>query len=136
MSQENVDLMRAAYASLEEGVEAALRKTDEIVAPDIEIRSVGRVPDETPVRGREAAKAWFARLMRSEDFEFRVEPEEFIDAGDAVVVVTRQIARGRASGIEVTNRLVNVWGFRNGKVIWFDAYRTRAEALEAAGLSE
>jgi ketosteroid isomerase-like protein len=108
MSQENVETMRAAYAAVEDGPEAALRITDEIVDPDIEIRSVGRVPDETPVRGREPAKAWFARLTRSEDFEFHVEPEEFIDAGDAVVVVTRQIARGRASGIEVANRLVNV----------------------------
>jgi len=62
--------------------------------------------------------------------------EAHIDAGDAVVVVARQIARGRASGAEVANRLVYVCGFRGEKVTYFDAYRTKAEAVEAVGLRE
>jgi len=70
MSQEHVELLRAAYAAFDEGVEAALRKADEIAHPDIELRSVGRVPDATAVRGREAAEAWLAGLVQSEGLSF------------------------------------------------------------------
>jgi ketosteroid isomerase-like protein len=69
-------------------------------------------------------------------FEWRLEADELIDAGDAVIVVVRQIARGRESGAEVSNRVVMVYGFREGKVTSGDAYRTKGEALEAAGLTE
>jgi len=73
---------------------------------------------------------------RPGEYEHVGEAEEFVDAGDAVVVAARQIARGRGSGAEVTNRLVGVYGFREGKVIYFDAFRRKREALEAAGLSD
>jgi hypothetical protein len=42
----------------------------------------------------------------------------------------------KASGAEITNRFVTVWGVRQGKVTYLDAYRTKAEALEAVGLRE
>lgn len=58
------------------------------------------------LRGPEAIKAWWAQLL--EAFDWHVEVEELIDAGDAVVVATRQIARGRESAAEVTNRMVQV----------------------------
>jgi ketosteroid isomerase-like protein len=85
-------------------------------------------------RGREATKALWAEIMGT--FEWHFEADELIDAGDAVVLVSRQIARGRESGAEVTNDVVMVFEFRDGRVTSVDAYRTRAEALEAAGLSE
>ena len=66
----------------------------------------------------------------------RLEADEFVDAGDSVVVVFRQIARGRASGAGVTNRFAFVYGFRQGKIDYVDGYRTKREALEAVGLRE
>ena len=62
--------------------------------------------------------------------------DEYIAAGDAVVVVAHQFARGVESGAEVTNRLVEVFGVRDGMVTYLDAYRTKREALEAVGLRE
>jgi ketosteroid isomerase-like protein len=86
------------------------------------------------VRGLEGVKAWFGEIFMS--FDLRVEADEFVDAGDSVVVVFRQIARGRASGAELTSRFAFVYGFRDGKISSVDGYPTRADALEAVGLRE
>jgi ketosteroid isomerase-like protein len=132
VSRENVELIRRGYETVaRSGLGAMARLIDDIADPEIEFRAVGRLPDATPRRGREAMKEWFAQIM--ETIDFRVEGEEFIDAGDAVVVVTRQVAIGKASGAEATNRIVLVWGVREGKVSYVDAYRTTNEALEAVG---
>jgi ketosteroid isomerase-like protein len=62
--------------------------------------------------------------------------EEIIDAGDQVVVVAHHEGRGRASGVEVDTRFYEVYKLREGKVARVDEYTERADALEAAGLSE
>jgi ketosteroid isomerase-like protein len=86
------------------------------------------------LRGHEAVKSWWAQIL--ETFDWHWEPEELIEAGDAVVVVSRQIARGRWSGAEVTNRVAGVFTFRDGKVISIDAYQSKGQALAAARLSD
>jgi ketosteroid isomerase-like protein len=65
----------------------------------------------------------------------RVEPDEFIDAGDHVVVPQTGYIRGR-DGIEATARVSLVWTFRDGSIVRLCLYQERAEALEAAGLRE
>jgi ketosteroid isomerase-like protein len=66
----------------------------------------------------------------------RAEAEEFIDAGEAVVVPVRMSGLGRASGAKLELRLAHLWVLRNGKVIRGEVYRTTEEALEAAGVRE
>lgn len=136
MSQENVELVRRCVEAINRGgLQAALEVLDEFCDPDVELRAVGRLPDlGRLLRGREAVGGYFAQLFGT--FDYSLEVDEFIDAGDAVVVVARQIARGRGSGAEVTNRIVFVYGMRDGKVTYLDAYRTKDDALEAAGLSD
>ena len=68
--------------------------------------------------------------------EYRLIPEEFIDAGDRVVTVNRAIGRGKGSGIEVETQMAHIWTICDGKALRMDVFRTRAEALEAAGLEE
>jgi len=65
------------------------------------------------VCGREAVKNWWRQLL---EVDLRVETEEYIDAGDAVVVVARQIARGRASGAEVAESACLCLRIRGEKV--------------------
>jgi len=65
-----------------------------------------------------------------------LEPQEFIDAGDRVVVPLQFGGEARYTGIEVKFAVVHVVTIRDGKVARLDIYMTRAEALEAAGLSE
>ncbi len=68
--------------------------------------------------------------------DYRVDTEEFIDAGEAVVVPVRISGRGRTSGAKLETRLAHLWVLRNRKVIRGEVYRTTEEALEAAGLRE
>jgi ketosteroid isomerase-like protein len=65
-----------------------------------------------------------------------VEPEEFIDAADSVVVFIRMKTQGRGSGIEIERRDAQVWRLRSGKVVRLDYFNDRDEALKAVGLAE
>jgi ketosteroid isomerase-like protein len=53
-----------------------------------------------------------------------------------VLVSVRQRGVGTTSGVETELRYFQLWSFRGGKVIRMESTRDRAEALEAAGLSE
>jgi ketosteroid isomerase-like protein len=65
----------------------------------------------------------------------RIEPSEFIEAGDHVVVPYVVHSRGR-EGIEVTARPTFVWTIRGGLVERVAMYQEREDALEAVGLAE
>ena len=69
--------------------------------------------------------------------EFRTEPQEFIDAGNRIVVVGRWVGKGKGSGLEVQQPTVHVFTLRNGRVVrWEFGHTNRREALAAVGLSE
>ena len=70
--------------------------------------------------------------------DYRMVPEEFIDAGDdQVLVFSREGGRGKGSGAPVqTNPTAHLWTLRDGKAIRMQSYWERDEALEAAGLGE
>ena len=65
----------------------------------------------------------------------RLEPQEFIEAGDLVVVPWAMHGRGR-DGIEVVARATFVWTIRAGAVERVSIYQERQDALEDLGLSE
>ena len=68
--------------------------------------------------------------------EFTMTGEEFIDGGDIVVVRVPQGGRGVDSGVPVTATFWFVFALRDRKIVSLDMYGSRAQALEAAGLSE
>lgn len=60
--------------------------------------------------------------------------EEIFDAGDSVVVFTRDSGVSK-SGIEVANRVGQVSTFRNGKMVSYRYFgEDRLACLKAAGL--
>lgn len=101
----------------------------EFLDPEI----VWNAADETPQHGVDAAVAYMER-WETEWEELTTVPEEFIDAGDRVLVAVRFSGRGRASGVEVDALLYEVFSLRNGKVVRMDEFTDRSEALRAAGL--
>ena len=63
--------------------------------------------------------------------------EEFIDAGEAVVVRARQGGRGRQSGADVEMPPYwQVYRHRDGLAMRIEVYSDRAEALKAVGLED
>ena len=65
---------------------------------------------------------------------WRLEIDEIIDAGDHVVVIGRQRGFGKETGAEVELPTAIVYSLRNSTIIRGEAFDSRAEALEAAGL--
>jgi ketosteroid isomerase-like protein len=133
MSSDNVEAARRGYEALGQvGVEAFL---EEFIDPDFETTTPPEMTVEPATyRGHEGLRHYFDSFYEVMD-EVRFEAEEFIDAGDRVVVPTRLVARGRDSGIEAVQQLVLVWTLRDGKALRVETFATRAEALAAAGSS-
>jgi ketosteroid isomerase-like protein len=131
MSQENVEIIRGAIDAYNRGDFDAVLKN---AAPDFEFdlsRAVGpdigiyRL-DQMPGFIREVAASWES---------LRLEPDEFIDAGEQVVMPFTVHAQGR-DGIAVRQtRVTWLWTIRDGAVVRVCMYQERQEALEAAGLS-
>ena len=65
----------------------------------------------------------------------RVEPEELIDLGDRLVMLAALPSRAEASGLALNSEYATVMTVRAGEVVRQQDYTSRAEALEAAGLS-
>jgi ketosteroid isomerase-like protein len=105
----------------------------ELTSPDIEWRDRADDPDASVHRGHDAAMKHMAEF--DDLAELRVEPQEFIDAGDFVVVPTRLSGHGQTSGAFFEGHQVNVFRLRDGKVTEVREYREMSEALRAAGLS-
>jgi ketosteroid isomerase-like protein len=66
--------------------------------------------------------------------DYRYVPEEFLDAGDKVVVPFRESGRGRESGATSEMLGATVWTVRDGKVVHTKVYTNRRQALSDAGL--
>src|SRR5262245_51569376 len=133
MSQENVEVVRQVIAARNrDDQHAALA----YAAPDIEFDfSASSGPWAGIYRGVVAVTRLWDEM--SEAFsEFNWEPEEFIDAGDAVVVPMRFHSRGRESGVATVSRGAQVYWLKDGKVMRYRQCQSRAQALEAIGLSE
>lgn len=130
VSQENVEIARLVLDARNRGDVAAMLPH---ATPDIEFDfTASDGPWAGTHHGRERLLESFDSLSEAFD-ELRWEAEEFIDAGDAVVVPVRFYARGRESGIETTARGVQVYWFRDGKVARYQLCDTRADALKAVG---
>jgi ketosteroid isomerase-like protein len=132
MSQENVKIVRRALDAFNRrDFDAWLEGFDR----DVVWYAFPDEPDPGPFRGHEAIRAMVARWMEVLD-EFRSEPKAFIAEGDYVLMPTRMIGRVQGTENEVTIDEVYLNKFRDGSIIEVREFRTRQEALEAAGLSE
>jgi ketosteroid isomerase-like protein len=119
MSQQDVETVRSAYDAFNrKDIPAVLASYD----PQIEWIEAGgaRSPAGTFRGSQSVANEVFATVPQNFD-DFRAEPEQFIDAGEHVVVVGR--FRGRAkSGATLDAAFVHVHRMRNGKVTRFQNY--------------
>jgi ketosteroid isomerase-like protein len=129
MSQENIETVRR-------GLEAFNRRDlDELLAiydPDVEVITLL----SGMLNGRAQLRAAIEQM--DEEMEpVHYLPDEFIDAGDTIVMVVRAVdARGRHSGVAAGQQLAFVLTVRSGLIARHELFRNKAEALEAVGLSE
>ena len=131
MSQENVQIVRAAYEAWNAGDMDAWA---DFLAPDVISRPPEGWPEPGPFVGREAFTRWCEQLRETWDADALEPIGDYIDIGDRVAV--RQIWRGAGSGPEANLEMTWVGTVRKGKIVFVEFFWDHAEALEAAGLSE
>ena len=134
MSQKNMEIVRAAHDAWNKGdIRSVLDRLDPEVEwwenpdvyPGLDRLYVGH--DGFLKRERDAFDAWES---------FKIADEEFIDAGESVVVSLRVTGKGRHSGIEVATTVYECFTVRNGKVVRRSLHASREEARTAAVLTE
>jgi ketosteroid isomerase-like protein len=130
MSQENVEIVRQATDAYNRGAfEEAIVWMDPEIEWDM---SRTEVPDPGVYRGFDGLRT-FQSSWDESWASVELEPQEFIEAGDQVVSVVRQLGRGRLSGAEVEQRFAQLWTLRDGKIVRMEMHPTREAALKAAG---
>jgi ketosteroid isomerase-like protein len=102
MSQENVEIVRRIYEKWEDLVLADPndKSFDDFFDPAIEVDNSNAVFDGAVYRGRGGLREYLA-LLREAWTSIRLEPEEFIRAGEDQVVVAQRIfprSHGRCRG--------------------------------------
>jgi ketosteroid isomerase-like protein len=130
MSQENVVKTSDFIADYNRrDFDAALRFFD----PDIEW-VLPALQRSDSCRGREQVRRFFEGLDETFD-ELRLDPQEFVDAGDRVAVRLRYYGRGKGSGAELDTEMYHqVTTFRDGMMVRIEYFTSWPQALEAAGV--
>jgi uncharacterized protein len=131
MSEQNVEIVRAAFEAWNAGDMDAVR---ELYDPEVSWRPPEGWPEPGPYVGRDAVMRQLEQLRETWDADTLDPIDDFIDAADRVVV--RLIWRAVGHGPELNMELTGVYTVRNGRIFALEFFRDHAEALETLGLSE
>jgi len=130
---ENVEIIRRGLQVFNErDVDAAVGTwhEDGEFAPAM----AGAVEGKT-YRGHAELRRYFDDLFGSFS-DVHVEDPELRDLGDRVLILYRLIVHGRDSDLTIDQPAGALYELRDGKTVYARSFLSRAEALEAAGLSE
>jgi ketosteroid isomerase-like protein len=127
MSKELVQLVEEGYAAWNAGDRGWVL---EHMSPEIEWVTPENDPDPGTYRGYEGVEDYWAQ-WRAAVGQLNFKLEETIDAGDTVVVVARRQGKGEHSGLEISDRVIQVFDFEDGKCVRVHEYYDRDAALSA-----
>jgi ketosteroid isomerase-like protein len=131
MSRENLEVVRRLYEAF---TQSDLDAASELFDPGIEFDISRTNPEGRVYHGiaglTEAMEQWLSPWE-----EYRLEPLEFIDAGDDRVVVLHR-ERGRVKGTDswTEHQRGVVYTVRGRRITRYEEHQGRVEALGAAGL--
>jgi ketosteroid isomerase-like protein len=132
MSQQNVELVRAAYEAIarrdREALDAILAET-----VDADFRFEAVLTGAT----YEGVDGFWQLLNDIEDtVGYTPEVQEAIDLDDHVLIVVRMSGRGSRSGVSVAQQGAVLFSFDGTRLLWGKSFASKAEALEAVGRRE
>lgn len=132
MSQADIETLRASYESISRGDwDAAFRDGHQ----DFELKTADRMTRPGTYRGPEEVRRFFEDLLEPFE-EVVIEPEQFFERGDRIVVFVLLRSRPRGSSATLEIRIGHLWTMRDGKPAGLELFPVREEALEALGLEE
>lgn len=129
MSAENLEIVRRSLEKFAETGEIEWSTVDQ----DIEITDHD-IPDQQGYRGHDGLARWLEDWATAWA-EYTIEPTDFLDAGNYVVVVLRMRATGRGSGLELDREDAIVYELHDGKIIRCEYFNDKLHALAAAGIT-
>jgi len=132
MSAERVELVKQGYAAWNRGDRSWVL---EHMSPEVEWITPREDPDPGTYRGHEEVVGFWEQ-WRAAVGQLQFEPDEFIDKGDKVVVVSKRSGRGETSGLEVSDEVIQVFSFEGEKCVRVHEYYDRAQALSETGVEE
>jgi ketosteroid isomerase-like protein len=130
MAPENVEIVRGIYDRWGRG---DFRAGVDLYDANVVLVLRPEFPDAGVYSGLDEIQKYMHNFLG--DLEnVAISGEEFLDAGDSVVVRVNQRATGPKSGATAAIRYYQVWSFRGDSVIRIESIRERTDALAAAGL--
>jgi ketosteroid isomerase-like protein len=146
MSQENVDVVRSTFEPFDGVNLAAIDWSTEVVrealgraySPEIELTTLARplgLDVSDSYRGLDGVVE-YVRTWLEPFSEYHVENLDYVDAGECVLVPSRQWGIGTESGARVELELTTLYKVQDGRITQVHQYSTMDEALEAAGPQE
>ena len=146
MSQEDVEVVRSTFEAFDGVNLAAIDWSTEVVrealgraySPEIEVTTLA-IPLGLDVsdsyRGLDGVVE-YVRTWLEPFSEYHVENLDYVDAGECVLVPSRQWGIGTESGARVELELTTLYKVQDGRITRVHQYDTMDEALEAAGPRE
>jgi ketosteroid isomerase-like protein len=105
------------------------------VDPSLEMHTLTGTMLEGASHGRDAVRQW---LMDVADYweSMWIEADQFVDAGDAAVVLGRVHGRGKKSGVAIEAPAAWVCRLRDARLSYWRFYFDHSSALKAVRLQE
>jgi ketosteroid isomerase-like protein len=145
MARENVDVVREALrlwglnpegglapielARFEELFEGDTTRAAELFDPEVEIHPPGGPIGGSVQRGYQGIVRNWRDLLATFD-EFLIDPLEFHEAGEQIVVIQRNV--GRTRGMEVDETSSVLFTLQDRRITRMEVFASREGALEAA----
>ena len=136
-------LRRVILARLiRQGYAAANRRDFDLLLtnldPGVEFRPgpIALMTDADPVYHGHHGYREFWRVLLEAFEDVRLDPEEILDLGDRWLFTVNLNGHGARSGVPINQQIFQVFTLRRGLIVRQDDFLDRAEAFEAAGLSE
>jgi ketosteroid isomerase-like protein len=125
MSEELVQLVEKGYRAWNAGDRGWVL---DHMSPDVRWITPEGDPDPGTYRGHQGVEEYWAQ-WRAAVGQLNFAIEEMLDAGDDVVVVARRQGRGEHSGLEISDRVIQVFHFEGNICTSVHEYYDRDAAL-------
>jgi ketosteroid isomerase-like protein len=138
MSRGNVEVVRRLNEALNErGAQGLDEVWDDSFASDAEIRDRANAPDQAEDLSAKDAMLSALGLWVAAFDELRADIDEYMDRDEFVICEVRWRGTAKDTGLALDMRMFDVWELRDGVIVKGTmGFRSKEEALEAAGLSE
>jgi ketosteroid isomerase-like protein len=131
-SEQAIAGLRAAYAAFNRGdIDGAVQLLD----PQVEWTEPAEFPDGGTYHGIDGAKRYLAQ-SRAGAAQVISEPEQFISAGNRIVVFVHARVLPKIGAPWQDVHLADVYTFQNGRITQMRAFADRRDALRWVGIEQ